>query len=91
MDHVVTLAFLATGFYSVFKFIELRFFPPYGKDDAKLKYFVRDTCFVFGATILAAFLHFHLQPTLMEFMHVVTETKALHPATTEIFTGDPGF
>lgn len=90
MDKVVTIAFLTTGFYSVFKFLELRLLDKPNEFKA-LKYFIRDTLFVFFASLVASLLYFQIQPALSDLMNVITETKTMFPNKTEIFTGDPGF
>jgi hypothetical protein len=92
MDNVITIAFLTTGFFSVLKFFELRCLDR-PEEMKGLKYFVRDTLFVFIASLLASMLYFHIHPSLAEFFNVITETKTVFPsaAKTEIFTDTPAF
>ena len=90
MDTTASLAFLSAAFFSLFKFIEYRFIDT-DKEMKSLKYFARDVVFVFVAVFVAAFISFNMHRTMSDMYNMVTETKIIHPATTQIFTDAPGF
>ncbi len=90
MEVTVTLAFLSAAFFSLFKFIEYRFIEK-DKEMKALKYFARDIILVFTAVFVSAFISFNMHRTMNELFNVITETKIIHPSTTQIFTDAPGF
>ena len=90
MENVITLAFLTVAIFCFAKFIEMRFVDE-DKEMKPLKFFVRDVVLVFLSACIAAFVFFHLQTSIQEFVNIATDVKAIHPMSTQIFTGDPGF
>jgi len=56
-----------------------------------LKFFVRDAIIVFSSSIVATYVCFHLDSSITDFFNVITESKNLSVASTEIFTDAPGF
>ena len=90
MEKVITVAMLIVLIYCFMKFVELKVFPQ-EKEIRPLKYFVRDMVMVFVSAIMGAFLYFSMSYEIFDFFNVITETKTIHSATTQIFTDDPGF
>lgn len=88
MQKVFIISILVTILFSLIKFAEMKFID---KKMKPLKYMVRDMMIVFGCTILATFVYFHLDKNVTEFFNIVTENKTIHPSTTQIFTDEPGF
>lgn len=89
MENIITIALLTTFVYCIGKFIEMKLLP---KDEIRpLKYFVRELMMVFGSTILAALMYFSMSYNIADFMNVMTETKTINSAATQIFTDTPGF
>lgn len=93
METAITLAFLTTAFFSLFKFIEMRVFRSSdNKEEIRaLKFFARDVLFIFLATLIASFILFHMHSTIHDFYTAITNTKVIHPATTQIFTDAPAW
>jgi hypothetical protein len=88
METAITLAFLVTAFFSLFKFIEMRVFR--SSDEIRsLKFFARDILFIFLATLIGSFILFHMHGTMHDFYTAITHAKVIHPSTTQIFTDAP--
>lgn len=88
MEQVFVVAILITSLFCLTKFIEVR----YLKEDAKpLKETVRDGLVVMVCSIVGTFIYFQASGTISDFFNVVTETKVLNPATTQVFTDSPAF
>jgi len=88
MEQVFFISVIATLLFFVIKFAEMKFVQ---HDMKPLKYFVRDTVMVFVSTLTATFAFFYAGGSISDFMNVMTETKVLNPATTQVFTDTPGF
>jgi hypothetical protein len=91
MDKSFLLAFIITAFFGLSKYVELRFLTDEEDEPKPLKEIVRDLLVVLVCSISGSFLFFHFQQNLMDFFNVVTETKVLNAATTQIFTDVPAF
>lgn len=70
------------------KFLEAKYLD---KEWKPLKYFVRDAIIVLISTALGSFIFFQNNNAISELFNVVTETKTLNTASTQIFTDAPGF
>lgn len=70
------------------KFLEAKYLD---KEWKPLKYFVRDAIIVLISTALGSFIFFQNNNAISELFDVVTETKTLNTASTQIFTDAPGF
>ena len=90
MNPVFLLAVLVTAFFCLSKFAEMRFLCD-EEDMIPLKQVARDALVVFCSTLSASFLYFHFQSSISDFFNVITETKVLNPAATQIFTDVPPF
>jgi hypothetical protein len=87
MDQVFILGFMITLAYCISKFIEVK----YLGDVRPLKEVVRDALIVLVSSLTGAFIYFNYQTSISDFLNVVTETKVLNTATTQVFTGNPEF
>ena len=88
MEQVFVVAILITVLFCLTKFIEVRHL----NEDAKpLKETVRDGLVVMVCSIIGTFLYFQCSGTISDFFNVVTETKVLNSANTQVFTDSPAF
>jgi hypothetical protein len=88
MDEMFLIAIFITVAFCVAKFIELKYF----QDELKpLKDVVRDCVLVMLCSLGGSFMYFHFQTYIQDFFNVVTETKVLNTASTEVFTDTPNF
>jgi hypothetical protein len=70
------------------KFIEMKYLD---KELKPLKFLVRDAVIVFVCSLAAAIFVFNMDGSITDFFNVLTDTKTLNTATTQIFTDEPGF
>jgi|UniRef100_A0A6C0DY56 hypothetical protein len=61
------------------------------KEMKPLKVVVRDTAYVFGASLCSAFALIYMKTAIHDFFNVVTENKGVQLETTHVFTDTPGF
>ena len=88
MDDMFIVATFITVAFCLAKFIEVKYF----HDEMKpLKDVVRDCVLVLMSSLGGSFLYFNFQTYIRDFFNVVTETKVLNNATTEVFTDTPSF
>jgi hypothetical protein len=88
MEKVVILAFLVTIIYSFINILDMKYIK---KEYKPLKEIVKDTLVVFLCSVVAGFITFHANGKVTDFLNVITETKTLDTAASEVFTGEPGF
>jgi hypothetical protein len=88
MEKVVILAFLVTFIYVFLNVLEMKYIK---KEFKPLKEIVKDTLVVFICSVVAGFITFHMNGKVTDFLNVITETKTLDAAASEVFTGEPGF
>jgi hypothetical protein len=88
MEKILIISFLITFIFCVIKFLEAKYLD---KEWKPLKFFVRDAIVVLISTALGSFIFFRNDKTISELFNVVTETKTLNTANTQIFTDAPGF
>ncbi len=88
MEKVFVLAILVTVLFCISKFVESRYL---NDDDKPIKEIVRDALIVLVCSMTGAFILFNAQDYISDFFNVVTETKVLNSASTQIFTDAPGF
>ena len=90
LTNTFVVAGIISVIYFLIKFAEMRFLCD--EDDMiSLKQVTRDALVVFCSTLSASFLFFHFQNSIADFFNVITETKVLNPASTQIFTDVPPF
>ena len=90
MDQVFIVAIMITLLFCLSKVVEIKFLS--GEDEVKpLKEIVRDAILVLVCSITGAYVYFYFNTYITDFVNVVTETKVLNAATTQVFTDGPGF
>lgn len=88
MEREFILSILVSVIFSILKFIEMKYID---KEAKPMKLFVRDSIVVFICTLLASHLFFSFDIYITDFFNVVTDTKVINPANTQVFTDVPGF
>ena len=88
MEKLFVLALLITILFCITKFAEMRYL---NQEMKPLKDLVRDALVVFVCAMTGGFGFFYLQDSMSDFFNVVTETKVLNSASTQIFTDVPAF
>jgi hypothetical protein len=88
MEKEFILAVLVTFLFSVLKFIEMKYID---KEIKPMKLFIRDAIIVFVSTLLCCYLFFSYDSYITDFFNVVTDSKIINPANTQVFTDVPGF
>ena len=56
-----------------------------------LKELMRDTLIVLMCSAISCFFYFSFSENITGLINVVTDNKVVTPATTQIFTDEPGF
>lgn len=87
-DHLFLVAVFSVVLFLFARFIEMKFID---KEYKPLKVLLKDAMMVFGATLVASYGFFYMNGSFKDFMNVITETKVLDPASTQIFTDVPAF
>jgi hypothetical protein len=88
MEEVFIITIIITVSFCLSKFIEYK----YISDDVKpLKDIVRDCLLVLMSSVSGSYFYFYFQTSIRDFFNVVTETKVLNTATTQVFTDNPTF
>jgi hypothetical protein len=88
MEKEFILAAFVTLMFSVLKFVEMKYVD---KEIKPMKLFVRDSIIVFICTLLSSYLFFSFDGYITDFFNVVTDSKVINPANTQVFTDVPGF
>jgi hypothetical protein len=88
MEREFILAAFVTLMFSVMKFVEMKYVD---KESKPMKLFVRDSIIVFICTLLSSYLFFSFDGYISDFFNVVTDSKVINPANTQVFTDVPGF
>lgn len=84
--------FFLFAIFTTIVFIIIKMIEMYLEQEMKpLKVVVRDTAFVFGASLFSAFGLIHMKTVIYDFFNIVTENKGVQLETTHIFTDSPGF
>jgi hypothetical protein len=90
LDKILLIAFFITLLFCIFKFIEMKFID---KEMKPLKNVIRDAAYVLSASLIGVFVFLNMNTSIKDFMNVITDSKNVDvtSATTQIFTGEPGF
>jgi hypothetical protein len=88
MEEVFIITAIITVSFCLSKYIEYKYFT---EDIKPLKDIVRDCLLVLMCAVSGSYVYFHFQTTFSDFFNVVTETKVLNNATTQVFTDSPTF
>lgn len=84
------VAFFITLLFALVKFGEYKFLQ---KEEEKtpLKDIVRDLLIVLVSSLAGSYIYFNFQNSINEFFNVVTDSKVLNNAATQVFTDKPTF
>jgi hypothetical protein len=88
MERELIISTLVTVLFSVLKFIEMKYID---KESRPMKLFVRDSILVFICTFVCCYVFFTFDVYITDFFNVVTDSKIINPANTQVFTDVPGF
>lgn len=84
---VVTV--VTTLLFVLAKFVEYKYFQ--NEDKKPLKDTVRDTLIVMVCSLASSSLFFQFQGSIHDFFNIVTESKVINDAATQVFTDKPNF
>lgn len=89
MDPMFVITVTITLLFVLAKFIEYKYFQ---SDEKKpLKDTVRDIIIVTICSLAGSYLFFQFQGSIHDFFDVVTESKSVTSAATQVFTDKPNF
>jgi len=88
MEQFLIPAIIATIIFSIFKFLEMKYLD---KQLKPLKTIIRDAFMVFVSTLVGVYVFSLFGGSVQEFFNIVTESKTLNAAATQVFTDVPGF
>ena len=88
MENVIIISLAITLLYVCVKVFEMKYI---NKEWKPMKLLVKDALVVLGCSVAATFSYTFLEPNIHEFFNVVTDSKIITPANTQIFTDDPNF
>ena len=88
LEKAFIISIIAGILYAVFRFVEMKYID---KQMKPLKIVVRDILLVTIAVFVSSFAFFSMDTNITGLMNVVTDTKTVTPAATQIFTDEPGF
>ena len=88
MENVFIIGVLVVAVYILLKIVEMKYLE---EEWLPMKVVVRDAIMVFAAALTASFMFFNMNTYIIDFFNVVTDTKTINTATTQIFTDDPAF
>jgi hypothetical protein len=92
MDKIIFLAILTAVLFGIVKFVEIKYVGSgMGEEKKGLKFIVRDSFIVFGATAVVCFVFDYFNIYVNDFFNVVTETNRFIPTDAPVFTGSPDF
>jgi len=96
MDKIIFLAILTAVLFGIVKFVEIKYMGSgsgsgSGEEKKGLKFIVRDSFIVFGATAVVCFVFEYFNIYVNDFFNVVTETNHFIPTDAPVFTGNPDF
>jgi TctA family transporter len=88
MEKIFILAFLVSIIYGALCVLDMKYVQ---KEWKPLKDLVRDVLIVFISGGVAGFITFYADNHVSDFLNIVTQTKVLDSASSQVFTGEPGF
>jgi hypothetical protein len=88
MEKLLVFALVITTVFSIFKILEMKYLE---KDMKPLKFVIRDAVIVFVSSFATLTVNSMFGGNVQDFMNVLTDTKTLDAASTQVFTGEPGF
>jgi len=90
MDPMFIVAFFITLLFALVKFGEYKFLQK-EQEKTPLKDIVRDLLIVLVSSLAGSYIYFSFQDSINEFFNVVTDSKVLNNAATQVFTDKPTF
>ena len=84
---LITCALIALFFF-ILKMLEMKYID---KEMKPLKNVIRDSVYVFIASLGCLFILLNLNGSINDFMNILTVNKQVNLKATEIFTDEPGF
>ena len=90
MDPMFIVAFFVTLLFALVKFGEYKFLQK-EQEKTPLKDIVRDLLIVLVSSLAGSYIYFNFQDSINEFFNVVTDSKVLNTAATQVFTDKPTF
>jgi hypothetical protein len=88
MEQVFVITTIITLSFCLSKYVEYKYFTENVKP---MKDIVRDCLLVLLSAVSGSYVYFYFQSTISDFFNVVTETKVLSNAATQVFTDNPTF
>lgn len=88
MEQFLIPAIITTILFSILKFLEMKYLD---KQLKPLKNIIRDAFMVFVSTLVGVYAFSLFGGSVQEFFNIVTESKTLNAAATQVFTDVPGF
>jgi hypothetical protein len=88
MEQVFIISICITVLFCVAKVVEMKFID---KKFKPMKYLMRDAIIVLASSAIVTYAVLNMNSTIKSFFNVVTDSKTITPATTEVFTDAPGF
>jgi len=88
MEKLLMFALVITTVFSIFKILEMKYLE---KDMKPLKFVIRDAVIVFISSFATLTVNSMFGGNVQDFMNVLTDTKTLDAASTQVFTGEPEF
>lgn len=88
MEKIILVAILATLIYTVIRIVEMKYIE---KEWKPVKEVVRDAAYVFLSSAVSALITFYINGSVTDFFNILTKTKTLDTAATQVFTDEPAF
>ena len=88
MEKIILFAICVTVLFAILKLLEIRLIE---KENKSLKYAIRDLLMAFCSSFIGGLIFFNYGSILDDFLGVITNTKTLSEAHTQVFTGIPDF
>lgn len=88
MESFLIIALIISIIFSVIKVIESKVidkkYPP-------VKYIIRDSVIVYCCAFLGIFGYSKINGSVADMMNIITDSKSMNLASTQVFTDEPGF
>ena len=88
MEKIFIIAFLVVLVYVIIITLEMKYVD---KEWKPLKEVVKTSIIVFISGVVAGFITFYSDTKVTDFLNIMTNTKVLDSATSQVFTGAPEF
>ena len=88
MEQVFIISICITVLFCAVKILEMKFID---KEFKPMKYLMRDAIIVLASSAIVTYSVLNMNSTIKSFFNVVTASKTITPAATQVFTDAPGF